>query len=94
MMCLAIGVAYTMVSEHLNVHVLQHWAYSRWMPTVAGIGLIPLRQWVVVPIMSVQRVSSRFARQGLERVSGFPQKRGTTSLGACRETAAKSPCGL
>ncbi len=57
---LALGVGYTAGSEYVNVFVRQSWAYSRWMPTVAGIGLVPLLQWVVVPSVSVQ-----LARGGL-----------------------------
>jgi hypothetical protein len=50
---LTIGIAYTTVSEHVNVHLVRRWAYSPWMPTVAGIGLVPLLQWVVVPTLAV-----------------------------------------
>ena len=57
---LALGVGYTTGSEYVNVFVRESWAYSRWMPTVAGIGLVPLLQWVVVPSVSVQ-----LARGGL-----------------------------
>jgi hypothetical protein len=46
---LIIGIVYTACSEYVNVHVVQRWAYSLWMPTVAGIGLVPLLQWVAVP---------------------------------------------
>jgi hypothetical protein len=50
---LALGVAYTAVSEYVNVHLMQRWAYSRWMPTLSGIGLGPLLQWLVVPTLCV-----------------------------------------
>lgn len=52
----AISVAYTMFSEYINVHVVESWAYSRWMPTIAGIGLVPLLQWVVIPTIIVHAV--------------------------------------
>ncbi len=51
---LGLGLAYTVISEHVNVHVVSRWAYSRWMPTVGGIGLVPLQQWLVVPTLSVR----------------------------------------
>jgi hypothetical protein len=51
---LTLGVAYTVASEYVNVFVRQRWAYSPWMPRVAGIGLVPLLQWVVVPALSVR----------------------------------------
>jgi len=45
----AVAVTYTIVSEYRNVHVAQNWAYSEWMPTIRGIGLIPVVQWIVIP---------------------------------------------
>ncbi len=59
---LALGIAYTAFSEHYNVHLVQRWTYSRWMPTIAGIGLVPLLQWVVVPTLCVQLVRSDGSR--------------------------------
>ncbi len=50
---LALGMAYTTVSEYVNVVVVQSWAYSPWMPTIGRIGLTPLVQWVIVPTLSV-----------------------------------------
>jgi len=48
---LAIGVAYTVYSEHLNVDVRRSWTYSDLMPRLAllGTGLSPIVQWIVVP---------------------------------------------
>ena len=49
------GVGYTMYSEFLNTAVRQTWTYSGLMPLVPGlgIGLAPLAQWVVVPVISL-----------------------------------------
>ncbi|MGE3537339.1 MAG: hypothetical protein AB7N91_07865 [Candidatus Tectimicrobiota bacterium] len=63
---LVLGVAYRVLSEYRNVYVLQHWAYSPWMPTAYGIGLVPLLQWCVVPILNVQWVRRRWIRQAVE----------------------------
>ena len=60
----AIGVLYTMLSEYVNVHLAQTWAYSRWMPTLVGIGLIPLLQWVVIPTMIVLYAPSHIGSPG------------------------------
>ncbi len=51
---LAIGVAYTVYSEWLNVSVRRSWAYSDLMPVVPvlGTGLAPLLQWLVVPTLA------------------------------------------
>jgi len=48
---MAAGVLYVVFSEWLNVSVLGSWAYAQAMPVVAGIGLSPLLQWVVVPLI-------------------------------------------
>lgn len=52
---LAIGVAYTVYSEWLNVLVRKAWAYAPLMPTLPplGTGLTPLLQWLVVPSLAL-----------------------------------------
>lgn len=45
----ASGLAWTVFSEWRHVFKLGSWAYVETMPTVAGIGVAPLLQWVVVP---------------------------------------------
>lgn len=49
----ASGLTWTAVSEWRHVQVLGSWAYAEAMPTVAGIGLTPLAQWVVVPALAL-----------------------------------------
>ena len=48
---LAAGLGFTVFSEWYNVYVTGAWAYQPAMPLVAGIGLTPLLQWVVVPTL-------------------------------------------
>lgn len=50
---IAIGVIYTAFSEYHNVYQVENWVYRDIMPTVPPweIGVTPLVQWVVVPIM-------------------------------------------
>jgi len=48
---LAIGLAVTIALEYLNVYGLGRWTYSATMPRVLGIGLAPLAQWIIVPIV-------------------------------------------
>ncbi len=52
----AIGVAYTIFSEWLNVDVRGEWAYGAMMPTlpVLGTGLAPLLQWLVIPALALR----------------------------------------
>lgn len=45
----ASGLAWTVFSEWRHVYKLGSWAYADTMPTLAGIGLAPLVQWVIVP---------------------------------------------
>jgi hypothetical protein len=45
----ASGFAWTAFSEWRHVRVLGSSAYAGSMPTLAGIGLGPLAQWVIVP---------------------------------------------
>jgi hypothetical protein len=46
---LGVGLGLTVLLEWLNVHVWQRFAYAPVMPTVFGIGLTPLIQWLVLP---------------------------------------------
>jgi len=52
-MTVALGLAYTLFSEWLNVDIRQSWAYSDLMPIVPiiSVGLSPLMQWIVIPII-------------------------------------------
>ena len=49
----AIGVAYTGFSEWLNVSVRASWEYAATMPTLYGVGLSPLLQWLLIPPLMV-----------------------------------------
>lgn len=46
-----LGLAYTGVSEWVNVRLVDRWAYAPTMPLVPGLGtgLTPLLQWLVLP---------------------------------------------
>ena len=47
------GLAYTAYSEWYNVYETGAWAYSGSMPLVFGIGLAPLLQWLVIPVVTL-----------------------------------------
>lgn len=56
------GLAYTVFSEWYNVYQIGAWSYAASMPLVAGIGLSPLLQWLVVPslmVMAMRRLLIR-----------------------------------
>ena len=59
---LPLAVGYTAYSEWRNVYVIGTWGYDATMPTVFGLGLSPLAQWLVVPPIAVLLV-----RRGLRR---------------------------
>jgi hypothetical protein len=43
------GLAWTFVSEWQAVYIRGAWAYAPAMPTLLGIGLLPVLQWMVIP---------------------------------------------
>lgn len=48
----ALGLAYTVFSEWLNIEIREAWAYRDLMPVIPLIdaGLSPVLQWIVVPL--------------------------------------------
>ncbi|MBI3569836.1 MAG: hypothetical protein HY082_01845 [Gammaproteobacteria bacterium] len=63
---LAAGLGFTVFSERVNVYVTGAWAYQPAMPLVAGIGLTPLLQWLIVPtamILIVRRMGRNSHRR-------------------------------
>ena len=44
-----IGIVYTAISEWLNVSVRAAWEYAAAMPTIYGIGVSPILQWLLIP---------------------------------------------
>ncbi len=68
---LAIGVAYTAYSEHLNADVRRSWTYSDLMPRLPllGTGLSPIVQWVIVPAAALVWVRRRALDTDGERKS-------------------------
>ena len=56
---LPLAVAYTAYSEWRNVYVTGSWGYDATMPTVFGLGLSPLAQWLVGPSFATLFVRQR-----------------------------------
>ena len=62
-MLVVLGLGYTVFSEWYNVYRIGAWAYAEIMPRILGIGLTPLLQWVVVPIVMLVLIQrSRIGR--------------------------------
>ena len=62
---LVAGEVFTVWAEWYNVYVLRSWAYAAGMPTIRGIGVAPLAQWLVLPVLAVAILRYR-CRQGIE----------------------------
>jgi predicted secreted protein len=50
---IVVTTLYTVWSEWNNVYRLRTWAYASQMPTVLGIGLSPILQWLLLPPLIV-----------------------------------------
>ena len=61
-LALCLGLAYTAWSEWRNVYVLGSWSYGPDMPTIAGVGLLPMLQWVFVPLATWALLRALFYR--------------------------------
>ena len=46
---IAIGLAVTVAYE-IHALAVGQWSYAQTMPTIAGIGVLPILQWLVIPI--------------------------------------------
>jgi hypothetical protein len=43
------GLAVTVAYE-IHALAVREWSYAQTMPTIAGVGLLPILQWLVIPI--------------------------------------------
>lgn len=58
---LTIGLTATVAIEWLALRSAWGWQYSEAMPTISGVGLVPLAMWICVPIISLV-LAKRIAR--------------------------------
>lgn len=49
----AVGLVATILIEQLSVYAWGRWEYAPAMPTVLGIGLSPILQWIVLPLLTL-----------------------------------------
>ena len=56
---LATGLAITVLYELLATRVLHRYEYAATMPTILGIGLVPIAQWIVIPLLLVGALRER-----------------------------------
>jgi len=62
MWTVSVAVTYTILSERVNL-ALGNWSYSAWMPILPliEIGLAPILQWVLVPLVALWLVNQNVA---------------------------------
>jgi uncharacterized membrane protein len=48
-----VAVGITALVEHVSVYRLARWSYVPDMPLIAGIGVVPLAQWIVLPLFTL-----------------------------------------
>ncbi|MGQ9424318.1 hypothetical protein ACXYTJ_00030 [Gilvimarinus sp. F26214L] len=65
---LFVGIAITIVFEHLATKTWGRWQYSDMMPVlpVLGTGVLPLVQWILVPLISLALIRMKFRRHTSE----------------------------
>jgi hypothetical protein len=79
---LVVGLVWTVQSEWQNVYVRAAWAYAPYMPTVAGIGLLPILQWLALPPLMLLAARHRMREGQTSRPpesSGHPRGSGSPS---------------
>lgn len=61
---LIVGVGWTIWAEWNAVYITRAWTYGARMPMIGGIGLSPLLQWIVLPlvVLTIVRASARRRR--------------------------------
>ena len=68
---IVLGLAYTIFSEWRNVYVSAAWSYADSMPVIpilgVKIGLSPLLQWLIVPLLAFHFVKRRTLQGKEER---------------------------
>ena len=58
---LAVGLVMTIAFEYVNVYMLHRWSYAPRMQVMAGIGVLPLLQWIVFPPIVLWLARRHFA---------------------------------
>ncbi len=66
---LVAGELFTIWAEWYNVYVLRSWAYAAGMPTIRGIGVAPLAQWLVLPPLALTIMRFRYRQRVESRLS-------------------------
>jgi len=60
----AIGLILSATLEAISVYVWERWTYAPSMPLFFGIGVAPLAQWVIVPVVVLIGAAAMIRRRG------------------------------
>ena len=66
MVFLVTGLVITLVVEYFATSAAWGWKYSAKMPTLLGIGMVPIVMWIVVPLIALG-LASRSVAHRIER---------------------------
>ncbi len=66
------AMTFTTWSEWYNVYRTGSWAYASGMPTIFGIGVSPLMQWLILPPVMVIAYRALAPRTGVSGAVGLP----------------------
>ena len=58
------GLVFTIIAEHLAIGPLGRWEYGNLMPVLPffGTGVVPIAQWVVIPVLVLWAVRKQLSR--------------------------------
>lgn len=60
-----IGLVVTIALELVNVYALERWSYAPGMPRVLGVGLAPMAQWLIVPMLILWGIRRHLHRKAI-----------------------------
>lgn len=81
------GLGYTAFSEWLNTQIRMTWTYAPAMPSIFGLGLAPMLQWLLLPPLVISLIRSTRMHHG--RVRSDPTPREPTPPKECRMLRTK-----
>ncbi len=70
------GLSYTTFSEWFNTRVALAWEYAPAMPRILGVGLLPLLQWIIIPLVLLAVLRRPPARSSARSPRGGPRQHG------------------
>jgi len=82
---LAVGILITIGYEIYAVST-GRWAYDEQMPQILGIGLSPLLQWIVIPLLEIAAFRKIWRRARIDLLERTPRDHAATERGITNRT--------